>query len=128
MNVIKGRVFSEDSEKTKLDDLLKMVPENDWVWCVYEFTGIGEAPNDLSMPDFEHLVLLEEYGFPLSWQELKTLSASLVDMTDCLIAAVTEPVLYDAIDRGDFTHCLALIKFVDSTEWEVGLVDDVSVI
>lgn len=124
MKTIKGKMFSDSGVKIQLSDLLKQLPENDWIWCIYEFEGIGIAPYGLSIPEFEELVLSKETGLVMSWEEVKKLAASLNDIISCTLAAVISPVLYDSLENNDLSNCLVLLRVFDSTSWEINYLTD----
>ena len=77
MNIIKGKMFSDNGMKIKLSDLLAKIPKNEWTWCIYEFEGVGVAPFGLSMPEFEDLVLSKDTGFEFT-QKAVTITKDIV--------------------------------------------------
>lgn len=120
MNVIKGTMWN-NGEKIRLSHLLDKVPANKWDWYLYEIDAIGCAPRGLSMPDFEQQVLSSKTGLKLSWDEINCFSNSLIDISNCFLAALSKPVEYSVLDSGDLSLCLALITICDSTSWEIKL-------
>ncbi|MBV6754274.1 hypothetical protein KV580_28590 [Pseudomonas chlororaphis] len=53
MHSITLDAFQTDGSVLRLYDLLKVIPENDWVWSVFEFQGVGWAPFGLFMDEYE---------------------------------------------------------------------------
>jgi hypothetical protein len=121
MNIIKGKVFSDNGMKIKLSDLLEKTPKNEWAWCIYEFEGVGAAPFGLSMPEFEDLVLSKDTGFELTWEDMIILAESLTDIMSCTLAAVTSPMPYSCIESNELENCMVLLRVFDSTTWEINM-------
>ncbi len=82
MKFVKCPSFRRDDSLVQLGDFLSTVPENNWMWVVLDFYGIGNAPNDLSMDDFEKLVQSKSKGVAMTWSELKNFADSLVQTYD----------------------------------------------
>lgn len=121
MKTDSGSIFTEDGTKISLTDLLSKLPENNWNWRMFEFEGVGVAPKGLTMPDFEDLVLSEKYGYAFTWNELMLFAERLSDVRSCLLAAVSQPVEYDALNDGAEAGVIAFIGVYDSTQWEIRL-------
>lgn len=116
-----GPMFSEDGEKTTLAELLAKMPENNWNWYLYDFEGIGIAPEGMDMQAFENLVVTQTYGYPFCWLSLKAFCSTLTDVRSCLLAAVKHPVDYELLESKEGSDVLALIRIDDSTAWEIKL-------
>ena len=119
--------FREDGSSIELKDLLSRIPENRWVWAILDFYGIGEAPNDLSMEDFETAVQTEPDGFIMTWQELKEFSSRLNQTYDCLIVASSSlgDLPSDRSAKENFCGCDVVIEAFDRTEWSISIRDPV---
>lgn len=111
----------EDGSLVQLTDFLSAIPENNWVWAVLDFYGIGNAPNDLSMEDFEKLVRSKPNGVIMTWYELNNFASSLDQTYDCLIVAAKSPqnISKDRSAKENFSNCEVVIEAFDSTEWSV---------
>ncbi|MCG8708587.1 hypothetical protein JHU04_001800 [Brenneria sp. 4F2] len=117
MKTESGKMFLRENRKLQLSDLIKIIPENDWNWYLYEVDAVGCALYGLSMPDFEALVLSKEYGLEMTWSEAKLFADSLEDIKTFFMVASAELLAYEDID--DLTNCLAIINIVDSSDWQV---------
>ena len=115
-----GSLFDQSGKKISLSDLLNDIPKNNWSWFLFEFNGIGTAPDNLSMSEFEDLVLKNDNGYHFTWSQLQSFAHSLSDINDCLLAAIshTDQISYSDIDRGDISKCNIIIKIFDSSFWE----------
>jgi hypothetical protein len=113
--------FRTDGTAVQLDELLAVIPENEWIWSIIEFYGIGEAPDDLSMDEFDELVRAKDSGFIMPWLKLKKFASSLDQTIDCLIvgAKSEKDILSAKLTRDDFTSCEIVLRAFDSTEWSV---------
>lgn len=100
-------------------DVLSVFPNNDLLWVVLDFFGMGCAPKGMSMPDFEHKVRSVPEGFRMTWTELKEFGDCVTQAFDCEIAAfrLTD---FDA-GRPGVELADAKICALDSTEWGVGV-------
>lgn len=116
-----GVLHTEDGAKVTLSELLNKVPRNNWKWRMFQFEGVGVAPKGLAMPDFEDLVLSEKYGYAFTWNELVLFAERLSDVRSCLLAAVSQPVEYVALNDGAEAGVIAFIGVYDSTQWEIRL-------
>jgi hypothetical protein len=115
------KMFREDGTLVQLIDFLKQLPENDWVWSFLEFDGIGIAPNNLSMNEFEELIRADATGFKMNWHELLQFAESIQQTINCLLVAVKEINDLQAaeLDADNFSSCEIVIQAFDSTEWEL---------
>lgn len=119
--------FRGDGSLVQLADFMSAVPENKWVWAVLDFYGIGNAPNDLSMEDFETLVRSKPNGFIMTLAELKDFSRSLDQTYDCLIVAARslQDISGDRSAKENFSNCEVIIEAFDRSEWSVWARDPV---
>lgn len=113
--------FRENGMAVQLAEVLAVIPENDLMWSMLEFNGMGEAPNNLSMDAFEELVRSKPGGLMMSWNELKKLSGGFSQTIDCMIVgAKTYLDILNAHKAGDdFSSCEVVLNVFDSTEWSV---------
>lgn len=117
--ILSGECRNADGVKITLSELLNKVPENNWDWRMFEFEGTGVAPQGMTMPDFEDLVMSEEYGFAFSWDSLLLFASEVSDVKSCVLAAITRPVDYDSLDDGAGDGIIAFIGIYDSTDWQI---------
>lgn len=112
-------MFKKNGTCIQLADLLALLPNNDWLWSILEFNGIGLAPNNLSMSEFEKLIYSSPTGFLMSWSELKDFAFNLKQTIDCSIIAVEsiESLRADQLALNDFKSCKLVLKALDSTNW-----------
>lgn len=121
--MIKALTFPafRDGMAVQLAEVLAAIPENDLVWSILEFNGMGAIPDSLSMDEFEELVRRKPGGLIMSWSELKKLASGIYQTIDCIIVgAKTERDILNAHKAGDdFSSCEVLLNAFDSTEWSV---------
>lgn len=113
--------FRPDGIAVRLAELLAVIPENELVWSVLDFYGIGEAPDNFSMDEFEQVVRKKPGGFMMSWPELKKFADRLDQSIDCVIvgARSEQDVLKTNFAENDFVSCEIVLSVFDSTEWSV---------
>ncbi|WP_281630328.1 hypothetical protein [Vibrio sp. St2] len=121
MSKVTFPVFRNDGRAIRLSEILSNIPYNDFVWSIIEFSGIGVAPDDLSMDDFEELIHGKSCGLIISWDNLKSLSEDFYQTFDCLIVGAKDiKNIQDFIeDESRINSCEVLLSVFDSTEWEV---------
>jgi hypothetical protein len=121
MQVLTFPAFRNNGIPVQLTDILAVIPENGLAWSILEFNGIGEAPDNLSMDEFEELVRKRPAGFMMSWNELKKFSDGLYQTIDCtIIGAKTDQDILCAHKVGDdFSSYEVFLNAFDSTEWSV---------
>lgn len=118
MRKLQGSLW-HNNHKYSLKALLIKIPENNWNWYIYEFCGVGIAPDNLNMPAFEEKVLSLDKGYLISWKELQKLANSLDDINTILAIASSENNSYKEISANNFTHFFCKIEVFDSTSWEI---------
>lgn len=113
--------FRSDGVAVQLAEVLAVVPDNDLVWSILEFNGMGEVHGYLTMDEFESKVNIGGGGLLVEWHELKAISKTLEQVVDCVIVgARTEQCILDArVAEGDFSLCEIVLSAFDSTEWSV---------
>ncbi|WP_311567541.1 hypothetical protein [Photobacterium arenosum] len=121
MKTLTFPAFRKNGMAVQLAEVLAVIPENDLVWSVIDFNGMGEAPDNLSMDDFEELIRSKPGGLMMSWSELKKLSNGFSQTIDCIIVgAETDRDILNAHKAGDdFSSCEVILNAFDSTEWSV---------
>ncbi|MFD3355269.1 hypothetical protein [Streptomyces fradiae] len=104
-----------------LDRLISRVPENDWVWSVLEFDGIGHGPAGLGYAEFREVVSSSRQGYVMSWAQVQEYADEVAQCFDLLLVAVKDVDLLDSarFAAGDFEGCLLVITASDSTWWSV---------
>lgn len=112
----------KNGEIISLSKVLEAIPENRWTWSMLDFYGIGVAPENLEMADFESLTRSLPKGYILSWKKLRELSESLEQIYDCLIVATPgeSDLIENELNNDNFQRCVVVIKALDSTVWSVG--------
>jgi hypothetical protein len=125
MKALTFPVFRNNGVAVQLREVLAVIPENDLVWSILEFNGMGEAPNSLSMDEFEELIRKKPTGFMMSWGELTKLSGGFYQTIDCIVVgAKAERDILNARMAGDnFSSCEVVLSAFDSTEWSVWTYD-----
>ncbi|MGC7559720.1 hypothetical protein [Pasteurella sp. PK-2025] len=118
MKKIQGYMWNND-HKYELKELLEKIPDNNWDWYIYEFNGVGIAPNNLDMPSFEERVLSLDNGYFISWNDLKKLAYSLDDINTFLAVASLGINSYERINSDNFVDFFCKINLFDSTSWEI---------
>ena len=124
MNNIKSITFpavKNDGTLVQLDEILSLIPENRWIWSFIEFSGMGKAPQNLSMQEFENEVISRKNGYLMSWHELIDFSHLLNQTIDCTLVAVKMPdeIFIEEILHNNFHKCEMVIQAFDSTDWSV---------
>src|SRR5690606_24628582 len=114
-------MFTSDVKRVQLSDVLNEIGPNSCSWSIMEFDGIGKAPNDLCMDEFERSIRSASTGFKLSCEELLSFSEGLEQTFDCLIVAVMEGEKLNSVklSKDDFSACKIVIRAFDSAEWIV---------
>ena len=110
-----------------LADLLASVPDNDWVWSILDFDGIGNVPAGLDFAEFRAEVLASPEGYLMSWDELKEFAAGLRQCFDLLLVAAEGrgSLSAERFAVDDFGGCLVVLAAIDSGSWEVSVDDGV---
>jgi hypothetical protein len=113
--------FRGDGTLVQLNDFLCLVKDNEWVWSVMDFDGVGVPPNNLHMNDFENLARLNPEGFVMTWHDLRSFAGTLVQTYDCLVvgAKSIKDISGDKSEKDTFSRCEVVIEAFDSTEWAV---------
>jgi hypothetical protein len=110
-----------------LADVLAVIPENDWVWSILDFDGVGRVPGGLDYHEFRDRVLATHEGYVMSWSELQDFAAGIRQFFDLLAVAVKERdgLSADRFAVDDFGGCLMTLAAIDSGSWEVVVGDDI---
>lgn len=124
MKKMQGYMWN-NKRKYELKELLSKVPENNWNWYIYEFSGVGTAPENLDMPAFEDMVLSLDNGYLISWCDLKKLADSLDDIDTFLAVASPGINSYQKIKTSNFVDFFCKIDLFDSSSWEIILNEQV---
>lgn len=121
MTIETKNMFRPDGTRVQLIDWLNEVESNNLNWSILDFNGIGQAPDDLSMDEFEDVIRLDPTGFKMSWDELIVFARNLEQTIECLIIALEPDIEFigDNLERDDFSSCKIVIQAFDSTEWIV---------
>ena len=110
--------MSKYNKKISFFEILSNIPSNNNNWYIFEFDAIGKAPNNLTMSEFEDLVLNSKYGYQMSWDELLKFSKEIEDINNLILVSSATPVAFDAIET-DTEDFLVRLEIDDSTFWEL---------
>lgn len=117
--------FRPDRSCVQLADFLGKVPDNNWIWSVFNFYGHfnkeGPMLSGVSYEEFEALTHSEPIGYIMEWFELKKFANSINQTYDCLAVAAQElqDISGDGLDKNSYSSCEVVIEAFDSTEWSV---------
>lgn len=114
-------MFPGNERLIGLRDVLSMVPVGEFNWYVLTFDGMGKAPDNLSMEEFEAKIADSSDGYSVSWEGLLKFSDGLEQTFDCVIVGVGRNVVIDRrrVLNGDYTSCEVVIDAFDSSEWKI---------
>jgi len=103
----------------ELASLLAVVIPGEWTWHLLDFHGIGIAPQNMTMPQFEDLVRTS--GYEMTWPELRKSAANLEQTWDCLVVALNpnDKRSRQALLNSDLSDTHLVIEAVDSGKWIV---------
>lgn len=112
-----------------LDSLLSLVGENQWVWSVLEFDGIGTALPGLGYAEIRDRAHSCPQGYVMSWPQVREFAARVQQCFDLLLVAATDRRALDAqrLAAGDFSECLMVLAAGDSTWWSVEVLTETEV-
>ena len=114
---ISGQLL-KDNQKLTFFEILSQIPSNNEDWYIFECDAVGKAPNNLTMSEFEDLVLKSKYGYQMSWNELLKFSKGIEDINNLIVVSSTSPVEFKTIEKG--TEALQVrVEIYDSTTWEI---------
>jgi hypothetical protein len=108
-----------------LRDVLGKIPANNLQWHILYFTGVGVAPDGLTMPAFERAARASPGGYRLTWNELLRFAKNIDQVWDCLIVGARHDVSVEreAMESGVLPDCDYVIAADDSTDWKLGAKD-----
>jgi len=97
------------------------VPNNDWIWSVLEFEGIGCAPDNLSMAEFEAILDSQEKGKIMSWREVCEFGDAIEQTYNFLLVAVRSisDIIKPKEPYVNAEDYIFAIEAFDSTSWTV---------
>ncbi|QES25568.1 hypothetical protein DEJ47_03035 [Streptomyces venezuelae] len=104
-----------------LDNLLALVPDNNWVWSVLDFDGICQGAAGLGYVEIREKVASSPQGYVMSWTQVREFAAGVRQFFDLLLVAAREQRLFDPkrLAAGDFAGCCMVLTASDSTWWSV---------
>lgn len=108
--------------RVQLAELLAVVPENDWVWSILEFNGVGEMPSDIPFMEFRKMLRELPVGLTLKWDELLKFARSLEYTIDCLIVGAVSIAKLNADElwADNFQGCEVALEAIDGGIWLLG--------
>ena len=110
--------MSKYNKKISFFEILSNIPSNNNNWYIFQFDAIGKAPNNLTMSEFEDLVLNSKYGYPMRWDGLLKFSKGIEDINNLIVVSSTNPVEFETIEKG--AEALQVrVEIYDSTTWEI---------
>ncbi|MFE1377950.1 hypothetical protein ACFW6S_03180 [Streptomyces sp. NPDC058740] len=109
-----------------LAELLALVPDNDWVWSILDFDGIGGVPDGFEFQEFRSAVHASPAGHVMSWNQVRRFAAGVGQFFDLLLVAVEDRgrLSPERLAVDDFGACLLVLEAVDSGAWEVTVGDE----
>lgn len=112
-------------ELVGLSHILESVDSGPWLWKILEFSGVGSAPRNMSMPEFEALVSQCSDGYKLNWNELTEFAKGVEQTWNCLIVALDPSDSRSHRTLGEEDRCEAhlTIEGIDSSTWRIGARD-----
>ena len=110
--------MSKYNKKISFFEILSNIPSNNTNWYIFEFDAIGKAPSNLTMSEFEDLVLNSKYGYQMSWDELLKFSKEIEDINNLILVSSATPVAFDTIET-DTEDLSVRLEIDDSTFWEL---------
>ena len=114
---ISGQLL-KDNQKLTFFEILSQIPSNNEDWYIFECDAVGKAPNNLTMSEFEDLVLNSKYGYQMSWDELLKFSKGIEDINNLIVVSSATPVEFEALEKGAEALQVRL-EIYDSTAWEI---------
>lgn len=121
-------IHPEEGITVALRDILEKIPTNDLLWRVLHFTGVGKAPDGMTMPSFERAVRASPDGYHLTWSGLLNFANEIEQVWDCLIVGTPNniPIQREIVVSGVFLDCDYVIEADDSTDWKLGTKNSVA--
>ena len=113
--IMTGKMF-EDDKKLTLLDVISKIPHNTMDWYLFEINGVGTAPDNLTMLDFEELVKERDEGYKFSWSELEYFARNIEDINDIILVSSPRPITFDELNRNNVD---VYVEIFDSNSWEV---------
>lgn len=114
---ISGQLL-KDNQKLTFFEILSQIPSNREDWYIFECDAVGKAPNNLTMSEFEDLVLNSKYGYQMSWDELLKFSKEIEDINNLIVVSSISPIEFETIEKGAEALQVRL-EIYDSTAWEI---------
>ncbi|WP_203721346.1 hypothetical protein [Streptomyces coelicoflavus] len=127
--LVKFRMHDGQGGISGLADVLALISENDWVWSILDFDGVGRVPGGLEYHEFRDKLLATREGYVMSWSQLQSFAGGIRQCFDLLAVAVKErdDLSPDRFAVDDFGGCLMTLSAIDSGSWEVVVGDDIDV-
>jgi hypothetical protein len=119
--LVEFRMHDSEGGIVGLDGLLALVPDNNWVWSVLDFDGIGQGVAGLGYAEFREKVGSSPHGYVMSWAQVREFAAGVRQCFDLLLVAARDRRLLDPerFAAGDFAGCSLVLTASDSTWWTV---------
>ncbi|MFF7469508.1 hypothetical protein [Streptomyces sp. NPDC008092] len=119
--VVEFRMHDAEGGVIGLDSLLALVPDNEWVWSVLDFDGIGQGPAGLGYAEFRQRTAASSQGYVMSWAQVREFATGVRQFFDLQLVAARERRLLDRerFAAGDFAGCPLVLTASDSTWWTV---------
>ncbi len=111
----------KDGSLRQLSDFLAVVNGGSFLWSIFEFDGVGVAPEGMSIDEFSDLVRKRPNGYEMKWLDLLKFADSLEQTYDCLIVAVQRPdqLILEKFERGLFDDVEFAVECFDISCWYV---------
>lgn len=119
-------MFRADGGCAELDDLARAIPDNNLLWSVIEYEGVGKMPEGLTYADFQEKIRRSPKGVVFDWDSFRRFASLCEYTTDCLIVATK---VDDAIDKqrllaDDYSDSELVLNVIDRTTWVLAAEDE----
>lgn len=119
-------MFNSENIRVELSDIISKIKSNDLIWHIFYYYGIGLAPNNLSMDEFEQVIKENSEGFIMTWEELNVFAQQQEQTFDCIIVGKHSDVSIKRSEvlEGNYENCFLVVEAFDSTEWRIHYLED----
>ncbi|HAV1831533.1 TPA: hypothetical protein JG914_004365 [Enterobacter hormaechei subsp. steigerwaltii] len=121
MKIINSKMLTGNGSPLVLDEVLIKVPVNNWAWRLFELDAEGVMADGKTLKEFGDTVLASPFGYALSWDDIKVLSKSAVNINACILAAVKKQITFEELQDDDPDSLHAAIWLYGNRHWEIKL-------
>ncbi|MFE6870740.1 hypothetical protein ACFVFS_29815 [Kitasatospora sp. NPDC057692] len=125
--VLEFRMLDAKGQEVRLESLLSLVPENDWVWSILEFDGILLEGTELGYAEIQEKVNSSPHGYAMPWTQIGEFAAGIRQCFELLLVASKSGLAInpEQLTKMDFSAFPLVLTASDSTWWTVQLATDV---